>query len=90
MYHTVDVDYTLSATSFTFAAGQTESFITVTVIQDAFAEQVESIQAVLTNPSDGLSIGGDSTATVTVTDNDGRFMSTSTVEPVYSSHPRDP
>ena len=68
------MDYTLSATSFTFAAGQTESFISVTVLDDAIAEQVESIQAVLTNPSDGLSIGGDNTATVTVTDNDGRFM----------------
>ena len=58
------MDYTLSATSFSFTAGQTESLITVTVIQDAIAELEETFEAVLTNPSGGLAIGGDNTAIV--------------------------
>ena len=70
----VDTDYTLSAMSFSFTAGQTESLITVTVIQDVIAELEETFEAVLTNPSEGLLIGGDSTATATITDNNGMYV----------------
>ena len=68
--YSVDIDYTLSSTTFTFAAGETESFIVVTVADDSVAELEETIQVDLTNPSGNLVIGAASTATVTIMDSE--------------------
>ena len=62
------MDYTLSATTFTFAAGETESSIFVTATEDDVAELMVTIQVDLANPSGNLVIGTASTATVTITD----------------------
>ena len=44
------------------------------MIQDAIAELEETFEAVLTNPSGGLAIGDDNTATVTILGDSGQFM----------------
>ena len=70
----VGIDFDLSNTSFSFTAGATESFIVVTATDDVPIELTETIQVNLTNPSEGLVIGAASTATVTITENDGEYV----------------
>ena len=67
----VDVDYSISVTTITFSAGQTEVLVPVTAIEDAISELTEDFQAVLSNPSTGLVVGDADTATVNIEDNNG-------------------
>ena len=43
----------------------------VSTLEDALGELTESFTASLSNPSQGLRIGDDGTATVTIEDNEG-------------------
>lgn len=63
-------DYTTAATTITFPVGVTEITIPVNTTQDQIAELPEDFTALLSNPSEGLAIGAEDTATVTITDDD--------------------
>lgn len=55
----------------TFSAGITEFAITVSTLDDDNLEQEESFTALLSSPSEGLVIGAQDTARVTILDNEG-------------------
>ena len=55
----------------TFPAGTTEMTVSVPTTQDNTAEEVEMFTAMLSEPTDGLTLGEDSTATVAIEDDDG-------------------
>lgn len=63
-------DYTLSKTSFSFAAGKLKDTITVTIINDVVTEANETVIATLGTPS-GATVGSPAAATITILDNDG-------------------
>jgi len=62
-------DYTTSAGTLTFAAGETSKTFTIPIIDDILAESSEFIKVILSNPV-GASIT-DNTGIVTIIDNDG-------------------
>ena len=66
-------DFTLESAVINFPAGETTASVTVTTIDDAVAELTESFEVTLSNPSQGLAIGADNTASVTIIDNDSNF-----------------
>ena len=57
------------STVVTILAGETEATIVVATIDDNIAEQLENFSALLSGPSEGLSIGTQSTATINISDN---------------------
>lgn len=63
-------DYTLAATNFTFADGQTEATITLNITDDNTVEENETILFGLASPTGGAVLGTQNTATFTLTDND--------------------
>jgi len=63
----------------TFAAGETSKSFTVFITDDAFVEGAETVQLNLTNASSGASVGAQSSALLTISDND---TSASTVNPI--------
>ena len=72
--HTAGSDYTsVSSRTITFPAGITEVFIPVDTVGDQISEPQESFQAVLTNPSAGLTIGAADTAITSIVDDDGEL-----------------
>ena len=62
-------DYISAAGTLNFAAGETSKTITVLIIDDSYLEFPEMFSVILSNPSGGT-LGGNSTAAVTINDND--------------------
>jgi len=62
-------DYASAAGTLHFPAGQASQTFPVFLIDDAYVEAPETINLTLTNPTGGA-LGGQSTATVTISDND--------------------
>jgi glucose/arabinose dehydrogenase len=62
-------DYTASSGTITFAAGQTSQTIAIPILNDPDVETNESFSVTLSNPT-GAALGNQSTATVTILDND--------------------
>lgn len=67
---TENADYTGASGVLTFSAGQTQKTITVQILNDNLIESTESFSIVLSNPSDGASVGTASAATVDIADDD--------------------
>ena len=68
-------DYTgVPTTTIVFAAGETQSSFDVVILDDEVAEQPESFTASLSNPIQGLMLGGDIIATVNIEDDEGAVM----------------
>ena len=63
-------DYTSAFGTLHFAAGETSKTFVVLLTDDAFQEGVETINLTLSNPTGGAGLGGASTATVQIQDND--------------------
>jgi Calx-beta domain len=71
-------DYEITLGKLRFAVGQSSKTIEIPVIDDAFADGTETFAFTLSNPS-GMALGGRSTATLTITDNDS---TTSALNPI--------
>lgn len=63
-------DYLLSANRITIADGQTSGSVSFTVVDDAQMEALETALLTISNPSEGLSLGGTVSQGVSITDND--------------------
>lgn len=64
-------DYSLSATTFTFPANSSDAqVLTVTINDDMDMEILEILVLTLANPSNSATLGGNSTYTVSIMDND--------------------
>ena len=63
------LDYTLAATTISWAALATPGNVVVNILDDVFNEGTETIQISLVNPV-GITLGAQTTHTVTITDND--------------------
>ncbi|MDQ3585411.1 MAG: PQQ-dependent sugar dehydrogenase [Acidobacteriota bacterium] len=73
-------DYATNVDTLTFAPGEVSKTFTVSIINDAHAEPNETVSLRLFNPS-GASLGTQSTATLTITDNDAAGQS----NPIFAS-----
>ena len=58
----------------TFSMGQTTASVSVMTVEDVVQEGTEQFTATLTNPTSGLQVGPSGTATVNISDNDGRYI----------------
>jgi hypothetical protein len=63
-------DYTSTAGTLRFAAGETSKTFDVLVTDDRIDEADETLSVALLNPSDGFALGAPLSATVTIVDND--------------------
>jgi len=63
---TTHPDYTGTAGTLTFQAGETTKTFTVTTAADALTEGTESVRLTLSAPTNGLALGSMSTATLWV------------------------
>jgi len=68
---TAGSDYTTASGTITFLAGETSKTFTVSILNDAALESLESFNLALSSPGGGATLGAQSTATVNITDNDG-------------------
>ncbi len=73
-------DYATSIETVTFAAGETQKSVTIPLIDDAHVESSETVQLNLQNAV-GATLGSQSTATLTITDNDTPGQA----NPIFSS-----
>jgi|GEM_PF-543808 len=64
-------DYTPAVGTVHFAAGQSSKTFTVLVSDDAYVEGMETLQLTLSNPGSGSLLGGQTTATLSIVDDDG-------------------
>jgi hypothetical protein len=62
-------DYTISIGKLTFAAGEQLKTINVSIVDDSYADSVETFNFTLSAPT-GATLGATATATITITDND--------------------
>ena len=63
----------------TFAAGVMQAEFTVTTLNDSVSELLETFEASLSNSSVGLQVGHNSTATITIEDDDSEQITTSII-----------
>lgn len=63
-------DFTPVSGTLFFADGQAEQTVNIPIIDDAIEEQLESFQLVISNATGGAQIGTDSSASITIADND--------------------
>ncbi|XP_051546873.1 adhesion G-protein coupled receptor V1 isoform X1 [Myxocyprinus asiaticus] len=64
------LDFNATPSMIHFADGEQHKFIAVHILDDAFPEGDETFQLILANPSAGLELGENTTATVTILAND--------------------
>jgi glucose/arabinose dehydrogenase len=77
-------DYTTLVGTLHFAAGETTKTLTFLVTEDAFVEGNETVNLILSNPK-GAVVGGQSTAVLTIIDNDSSSSSSNPINqtPVF-------
>ncbi|WP_430885034.1 Calx-beta domain-containing protein [Fusibacter sp. JL216-2] len=63
-------DYTLSSGTLSFADSETSKTITVSIVDDGTYESDETVEVTLSNATGGASLGTDTVATLTITDDD--------------------
>ncbi|GKT33895.1 hypothetical protein ADUPG1_007555, partial [Aduncisulcus paluster] len=65
-------DYTLASGTLTFADSETSKTIAVSITDDGTYESSETVEVTLSNATGGASLGTDTVATLTITDDDAR------------------
>ena len=73
IFVTAASDFVLESTKISFPAGQTSASVSFTAVDNLIAELTETLQIELINPSPGVAIGADNTATVTINDDDSEL-----------------
>jgi hypothetical protein len=68
---TAPSDYADSDQTVVFGPGVTSQLVTIPLVSDAIPENNETLNLALTNPTNGTSLGAQSTAVLTITDDDG-------------------
>ena len=63
-------DFSTTLDTLTFGPGDTSKTFVIPIINDSWAEGNETFGVALSNPTGGATLGGPSTATVTITDNE--------------------
>jgi uncharacterized delta-60 repeat protein len=63
-------DYTNTPIVVNFLANETSNVITIPITNDSLAEGDETINLTLSNPTNGFNLAGQTTATLTITEND--------------------
>jgi hypothetical protein len=63
-------DYQLSSNTITIPSGQTKGTVTFTVVDDAAIEGTETALLTIANPSAGITLGGTTSQSITIADND--------------------
>ncbi|WP_430885033.1 Calx-beta domain-containing protein [Fusibacter sp. JL216-2] len=63
-------DYTLASGTLSFADSETSKTITVSIVDDSTYESDETVEVTLSNATGGASLGTDTVATLTITDDD--------------------
>jgi C1A family cysteine protease len=63
-------DYTTASGILNFADGETSKTFSVTVLDDSDVELNESVNLILSGPTDGATLGSPASAVLTITDND--------------------
>ncbi|HEX8150562.1 MAG TPA: Calx-beta domain-containing protein [Pyrinomonadaceae bacterium] len=67
---TAGSDYVPLSLTLTFAPGETEKTVTVQIVDDAVLEPAETLNLTLGDPTGNATLGGQSSATLTIADND--------------------
>ena len=80
-------DYTATSGTLTFGPGETVKTFTVPVANDTAVEGDEAFTVVLSNPTNGASLGTPGTVTVTVVDDDRAPAATPTTTPTPTATP---
>jgi hypothetical protein len=70
-HFTAESDYVTFSETITFFAGQSEGSVSISTIEDPALEQLEDFTALLTNPSEGLTVGAEDTARIDIMDDEG-------------------
>ncbi len=63
-------DFTGASGVLNFASGETSKTFSITIVDDIIIDPSEQFAVVLTNPTNGATLGAANTATVSITDND--------------------
>ncbi|HEY0170961.1 MAG TPA: Calx-beta domain-containing protein [Pyrinomonadaceae bacterium] len=63
-------DYTAAGGTLNFAAGDNEESFTIPIVNDALDEPNETVNLTLSGPTGGATLGAQTTAVLTITDND--------------------
>ncbi|HEX8070169.1 MAG TPA: Calx-beta domain-containing protein [Pyrinomonadaceae bacterium] len=74
-------DYATTVDTLQFAPGEAQRTISVPLIDDAHVEGAEAVTLTLRDP-EGVTLGAQATATLTITDNDGGVLA---VNPIFGS-----
>jgi probable HAF family extracellular repeat protein len=67
---TAGQDYTATSGTLNFANGETQKSFTVAITEDTLDEADETVNLTLSNPTNDATLGAQSTATLTINDND--------------------
>jgi hypothetical protein len=63
-------DFNSNPITVNFAAGETQKTVTIPIVNDTVVENSETINLALSNPIGGATLGGQTTAVLTIADND--------------------
>lgn len=89
---TAGSDYTATFGTLTFAVGETTKTFSIPIINDTTTESNETVILTLNSPSNGVTLGIPSTATLTIVDNDSTLATPILVSPsnnqVLYNYPR--
>jgi hypothetical protein len=83
-------DFTGLPATLTFGPGITSQSITVTLPEDTIAEATETVLLALQTPGGGAAVGGQTTATLTITDNEPPDTTSPTVTVEQAAGQADP